>query len=165
MDAVRKVSVVFVALAVTVFVPRLAWTVFDTYVLDHPDGKFGAAGGIQFMAFFIGIAAAVAGAVGAVLVLIRRTTPYRVHLLSALIAGLTLSLASFWIPKLAVYGIGQSLFGDIGMIVANWAAICVVVLLLVQLTVAGTLPPNSAMYGDTYSAPLRAPNSARNRGR
>jgi len=27
------------------------------------------------------------------------------------------------------------------------------------------VPPNSAMYSDTYSAPLRAPDSARNRER
>ena len=27
------------------------------------------------------------------------------------------------------------------------------------------LPPNNAMYSETYSAPLRAPSSARNRER
>jgi hypothetical protein len=137
----------------------------DTYVFGHPDSKFGASGGIQFVAFFVGIAAAIAGAVGAVLVLVRRAVPQRVHLLSAVIAGLTLSIASFWIPDLAVYGVGYSVFGDIGMIAVNWAAVCAVVILLTQLMVGRALPPNSAMYSDTYSALLRAPNSARNRGR
>jgi hypothetical protein len=32
-------------------------------------------------------------------------------------------------------------------------------------TISLPVPPNSAIYSDTYSAALRAPNSARNRGR
>jgi hypothetical protein len=146
MKAVRTITAVFFVVALTVLVPRLAWTVFDTYVLAHPDGKFGASGGIQFVAFFVGIAAAIAGAVGAVLVLIRRTTLYRAHLLSAFGAGLALSFASFWIPDLAVYGVGQSLFGEIGMIMVNWAVVCALVLVLAQLIVGGMLPPNSRFH-------------------
>ena len=161
----KRSTAVFFVLALTVLVPRLAWTVFDTYVLGHADGKFGATGGIQFVAFFVGIAAAIAGVWGAVLVLVRRAIPNRVHLFSALVAGLVLSVASFWIPDLAVYAVGYAVFGDIGMIAVNWAAVCIVVLLLSQFILGRALPPNSAMYGDTYSAPLRAPGSARNRER
>ena len=65
MNAVHRTIAVFSVLATAVLVPRLAWTVFDTYMLGHPDSKFGASGGIQFIAFFVGIAAAIAGAVGA----------------------------------------------------------------------------------------------------
>ena len=133
----RTMTAVFVLAALAVLLPRLAWTLIDTYVLGHPDGKFGAWGGIQFVAFFVGIAAAVAGAVGAVLVLVRKGIPQRVHLLSAAVAGLVLSIASFWIPRLAVYGVGASVFGDIGMIVANWAVVCVAALLLAQRIVRG----------------------------
>jgi hypothetical protein len=165
MSAARRTTAVFVVLVLAVLVPRLIWTVFDTYVLGHPDSKFGASGGLQFVAFFVGIAAAIAGVVGAVLAVVRRAIPQRVHLLGALFSGLALSIASFWIPDLPVYGVGDALFGDVGMIAVNWAAVCAVVILVIQLIVGRALPPNSAMYSDTYSAPLRAPNSARNRGR
>ena len=148
MNALRTMIAVFLVLALTVLVPRLAWTVLDTYLLGQPDSKFGALGGIQFVAFFVGVAAAIAGVVGAVFVLGRRNTPYRVHLLSAVFAGLALSLASFWIPKLAVYGVGYALFGDIGMIMVNWAIVCAMVLLLAQLIVGGALPPNSRFHAD-----------------
>jgi hypothetical protein len=154
MSASRTTAAVFIVLALAVLVPRLTWTVLDTYVFGHPDSKFGASGGIQFVAFFVGIAAAIAGAVGAVLVLVRRATSQRVHLFSALAAGLALSIASFWIPDLAVYGVGYAVFGDVGLIAVNWAAICAVVLLLTQLIIGRALPPNSAMYSDTKLPPI-----------
>jgi hypothetical protein len=165
MGTARTMIAVFLLLALTVLIPRLAWTVFDTYALGHPDGKFGASGGIQFVAFFVGIAAAIAGAVGAVLVLARKAFSARAHLFSAVIAGLALSFASFWIPDLAVYGVGERLFGDIGMIMVNWAVVCAVVLLLIQFIVGSAMPPNTALLTDTYASPLRAQHGAAKRER
>jgi hypothetical protein len=148
MNTARTITAVFPIVALAVLIPRLAWTVFDTYLLGHPDSKFGASGGVEFVAFFIGIAAVIAGAVAAVLALARKTTSYRLHLLSAPIAGVALSFLSFWIPELAVYGVGYSLFGEVGMIMVNWAVVCAVVLLFVQLTISAWLPPNSRFHSD-----------------
>lgn len=148
MGALRIGTAIFLVTALAVLLPRLGWTSIDTYVLGHPDSKFGAAGGIQFLIFFVGIAALVAGLVAAALAFARKTMPFRTHLRNAAIGGLILSVASIWIPDLAVYGVGYALFGEIGMIVVNWAVVCAVVLLLVQFAIGGSLPPNSTPHAD-----------------
>jgi hypothetical protein len=91
-----------------------------------------------------------------------KTLSFRTHLRNAAIAGLVLSLASFWIPDLAVYGVGYAQFGEIGMIVVNWAVVCAVVLLLVQFAIGGSLPPNSTLHTDARAtSALHQPPSAR----
>jgi hypothetical protein len=151
MSLPKKLTAVFLAMALGAFLPRLAWTLFDTYALGHADGKFGAWGGVQFAAFFIGIAAVVAGLaavlVVAISVLARKSDERFPHVLTALIGGLVLSFASFWIPDLFVYGVGYTVFGEIGMVIVNWAVVCAVVLFLVR-GVAARLPPNSRFHAD-----------------
>jgi hypothetical protein len=151
MNLPKKLTAVFLVMTLAVFVPRLAWTVFDTYALSHADGKFGAWGGIQFAAFLMGIAAVVSGLVGAIVVAIslfaRKSDERFPHVLTALVGGLVLSFASFWIPDLFVYGVGYVIFGEIGMVIVNWGVVCAVVLLLIRAT-AGRLPPNSRFHSD-----------------
>jgi hypothetical protein len=162
MSALRTTTAVFLVTALAVLLPRLVWTTIDTYVLGHPDSKFGAAGGIQFLALFVGFAAFVAGLVAAALAFARQTMSFRTHLRNAAVGGVILSLASFWIPDLAVYGVGYTIFGEIGMIVVNWAVVCAVVLLLVQFAIGGSLPPNSTPHTDARAtSTLHQPPSAR----
>ena len=164
MSALRTATAVLLVTALAVLLPRLVWASLDTYVLGHPDSKFGAAGGIQFLVFFVGIAALVAGLGAAALTFTRQTMSFRTHLRNAAVGGLILSLASFWIPDLAVYGVGYALFGDIGMIVVNWAVVCAVVLLLVQLTIGGSLPPNSTPHTDARATSVRHQSSSARAG-
>jgi hypothetical protein len=151
MNLPKKLTAVFLVMALAVFVPRLAWIIFDTYALGHADTKFGAWGGIQFAAFFMGIAAVVAGLAAAtvvgVSVLAQKSDEWFPHLLTALVGGLVLSFASLWIPDLFVYGVGYALFGEIGMVIVNWAVVCAVILSLVRAA-AGRLPPNSRFHAD-----------------
>jgi H+/Cl- antiporter ClcA len=150
MSALKTLTAVFLIVALAVLMPRLAWTIFDTHVLSNPDSKFGAQGGIQFVTFFVGLAGAIAGLVAMIVTavsLLRRRSSAR-YLLTSLIGGLVLSFLSFWIPDLAVYGFGYSIFGDIGMIMVNWAVVCAVVLILIQVAVGGRLPPNSRFHAD-----------------
>ena len=162
MRALRTATAVLLVTALAVLLPRLVWATIDTYVLGQPDSKFGAAGGIQFLVFFVGIAALVAGLVAAALMLTSKSMSVRAHLRNAAIGGLILSLASFWIPHLPVYGVGYALFGEIGMIVVNWAVVCAVVLFLVQFAIGESLPPNSTLHTDARAAsPLHQPPSAR----
>lgn len=167
MSTLRTVIAVFVTTSVAVLLPRLVWATIDTYLLGHPDGKFGALGGIHFVAFFVGIAATVAGLVAAALAFGRRAMFFHRHLVNAVTGGLALSLASFWIPELAVYGVGSALFGEIGMLVVNWAVVCAVVLLLVQLIIGGLLPPNSTPHADARETAVQSqvPDGARAGGR
>jgi hypothetical protein len=138
-------TVVFFLLALSVLVPRLVWTVIDIFLLGNSDGKFSPWASVQFVAVFGGIAACIAGVVGAAFVVIRKSYPYRVHVLSAVPAGLALSLASFWIPELGDYGVGEAIFGEIGMLVVNWGVVCVLVLLVTQRLVGWTLPSDNAL--------------------
>ena len=159
-------TAVFLTTALAVLLPRLIWATIDTYLLAHPDGKFGAAGGIEFIAFFVGIAAVVAGIVAATLAFPRITRSFRAHLVNASIGGLTLSLASLWIPDLAVYGVGSALFGEIGMLVVNWAVVCAVVLFLVWFSIGELLPPNRTPHPDALSSSVSSqPPAARAGGR
>jgi hypothetical protein len=155
-------------MGLAVFFPRLAWTVFDTYVLGHPDGKFGALGGIQFAALLMGIAAAVAGLTAVVVVAIsvfaRGSEKPFPHVRTALVAGLVLSFASFWIPDLFSYGVGYTVFGETDMVIVNWAVVCAIILLAVRAA-AGRLPPNSAVESDASVPALRASARAPHRER
>ena len=151
MSAPKTLAGVFIVMALAVFVPRLAWVIIDTFALGHVDSKFGAWDGILFAAFFMGIAAIVAGLVAVVLVAIflavRKSGERFSHQVTALIAGLVLSIASFWIPDLFVYGVGYTVLGETGMVIVNWAAICGLVFLLIRVA-AGRLPPNSRLHAD-----------------
>jgi hypothetical protein len=153
MSALKTLTAVFLIVALAVLMPRLAWTIFDTYILSNPDSKFGAQGGIQFVAFFVGLAGAIAGlmAMTVVAVSLLRGRSNARYLLTSLSGGLVLSLLSFRIPDLAVYGFGYSIFGDVGMIMVNWAVICAVVLILIHVA-GGRLPPNSRFHADARNS-------------
>ena len=151
MSAPKRLAAVFIVMTLAVFVPRIVWVIIDTFALGHVDSKFGAWDGVLFAAFFMGIAAVVAGLVAVVVVAIsvavRKSGERFPHQVTALVAGLVLSIASFWIPDLFVYGVGYAVFGETGMVVVNWAAVCGVVLLLIRAA-AGRLPPNSRLHAD-----------------
>jgi hypothetical protein len=168
MNLPKKLAAVFLIMALAVFVPRVVWVIFDTYALGHPDTKFGAWHGIEFAAFFMGIAALVAGVSAVVVVgasvLARKSDEQFPHLLTALIGGLVLSFASVWIPDLLVYGVGYAVFGEIGMVMVNWAVVSAIVLLLVRAA-AGRLPPNNRLLSDASRSALRASSSAPKPGR
>ena len=151
MSALKRLTAVFMVMTLAVFIPRLVWVIVDTYVLGHADSKLGAWGGVQFAAFIMGIAAIVAGVVGVAFVAIsvaaRKSDERFPHVMTALVAGLVLSFASFWIPDLFIYGVGYTVLGEIGMVVTNWVAVCAVVLMLIRAA-AGRMPPNSRLHTD-----------------
>jgi hypothetical protein len=116
----------------------------------------------------MGIAAVVAGFAAMIVVgaslLVRKSDERFSHRLTALIGGVVLSYLSAWIPDLFVYGVGHAVFGEIGMVLVNWAVICAIVLLLVRVA-AGRLPPNSRLLSDASVSALRASSSAPKPGR
>ena len=161
MRTAKAMAVIFLVAAFAVLLPRLAWTLFQTYVLGHPDGSFPARGGVEFVALFVSAAAAISGLVASVLAGIStaagNVADNRKCIVSALIAGLILSAGTFLLPRLALHGLGQSILGDLGFIAVNWAAISAAVIAVTYAGVSRFTNNTASSQLPQDSAPERAP--------
>jgi hypothetical protein len=114
-----------------VMLPRVVWTAFDTYVLDNPDYKLGADGGLMIVTFLGAACGLVAGIAivmfAAIAVAFRHELDRRVLLYSALLSGLLLSWPSYYVPRLPGWGYETAL-AEFGGMAANWALICLPVI-------------------------------------
>ena len=128
-----KHSVLLSATIISIIVVAYAtgYVAFDTYVLEHPDQKFGAKGGVQF-AFMIGIVGATifSFCTSVVFYLLWRTNPpnKRGVLCISTLTGTILAMLLIHIVSNTPYFLFK-LFGDFAIVVyAVFIAVSVAVL-------------------------------------
>jgi hypothetical protein len=125
-----------------VWLPWLSWAAIKTYILAEPDSKFGAMGGVLFVAAFWGFAAfiaAIAFLSVRFLISLREPCPGRSNeTVSALLSGLLLAIAAKFLPLLPP--VGERLLGEIPGIILCWGLICLTVCAAVQTLVVARTP-------------------------
>lgn len=129
--------------ASAVALPRLTWTMVETYVLAGAEGGR-AFGGAGFAVLYVALAATISGLVASGLAGMAAAAgalaASRVYTISALVGGLILSGGTFLIPSLAAHGLGAELLGDIGTVAVIWTAMSAAALALSYAGVLRWLP-------------------------
>lgn len=131
--------------ALAVWLPWMLWVTIKTYFLSAPDSKFGAEGGVIFVAVIWGLAAVISG-ISAVLILLLATkfNKTKSNPRSALIAlgcGLVLSLLANLIPRLPV--LINGIYGDIAGMAFSWFVISCIIFIIGYLIDYWTQPNKS----------------------
>ena len=142
---IKKTFKTFAISVLAVWLPWVLWTTIKTYLLDDPDSKFGAEGGVIFVAAIWGLAAVVSG-VAAVLILLLTTRITKIISrarpnLIALGCGCLLSFLAYFIPRLPA--LSNSWYGDIAGMVLSWLLISSIVFMIGYLIDYWTQPNKS----------------------
>jgi hypothetical protein len=128
MKRYQRVLLALFGVWLLVAVPWVAWAVVQTYVLNEPDLKFGASGGVMFSALISGLAGLIAGLCAVVALGIvggYRASSMHSPAIAVLVSGISLSVLSSVIPHLPVL----PLVSDVTGIFVSWAAISLAVII------------------------------------
>ena len=131
----KKILQSFAISVLAVWLPWMLWVTIKTYFLSDPDSKFGAEGGVIFVAVIWGLAAVISG-MSAVLILLLAPKFSKAKLKArpgfiALSCGFVLSLLAYFIPRLPVLFNGK--YGDIAGMVLSWFVISCIVFMVGHL--------------------------------
>jgi hypothetical protein len=123
MTGFRTLFVVFFVVAVTLFVPRLAWT-----LVREPYNT-------GYVVFVVGLAALVAATVASILALLRSLTEKNhrrvTYVVTGALTGFPLAMATFWLPEISKWQWAYPVFAEYCVLV-NWAAVCAIAFLIAR---------------------------------
>jgi hypothetical protein len=138
MGPARTIGASMMVAILALTLPRVGWVAFDTYILDNPDFKFGANGGVMITAMLAAACGLIVGFVvvifGTGTLMLKHQLDERALLYTAFIVGIVMSWPSYYVPRLPGWGYETPL-AEFGGMAANWALICLPMVALVYYVV------------------------------
>lgn len=147
----KNLIIAFSITAIAVWLPQIIWVSADTYLFNHPDMKFGASGGVLFVAVITGLEALIAGASAALVQLLAMIfKKYRIKrvTVATMLGGLSLSGLSRFVYVLPP--VATAFLDEVAGLALSWGILCMVVMVAWRFIVYGA-EHNKAIQRTSYS--------------